>query len=518
MVAGTVRIAYTYRIAARASIQESPTLANRLRLTRTRVAILVVVLAGAAFGGWKATHRGPEPVEVQTAVVQRADLQAKVTANGKIQAQRKVDISATIPGQITHLAVRRGTSSAKGQFLLQIDPAIPAPPRGAARPRSRRSCETSTRRTRRGPGPRGPGAGGGEPQGPHHPNGRSITRGRRWPPRKPRPRRRASRGAGAGHVRRGSRHLVQDGGALAHRRHRHGQACRGGRGGRRRRPEPAGTVLLTVSDMSVVEARSRWTRRRSRPSSSARNRGSGSMRIRTEPSTVVTEVGNSPIVDATGPPNEAIKFKVKIQIKNPPPDVKPGLSVQADILTGFKAQALVVPIQALVVRDIERKPGRGSEARGAARGGGRLPDGGGKARFQAIKTGLLGELSTEVGPGCAAGRRSSPGPSRPCARSSPAIPSSSKSPRRAPARRELSRHVASGAGARSLPGDPSACPAQRPDAPRNHHRRRDPRGRRLGHHRPQRLRPARRSSPSPPTCSSSPSSGSSEVVRSSWTP
>src|SRR4029450_13347403 len=160
MVAGTGWIAYTYQVL---------TLANRLRLTRTRVAILVVLLAGAAFGGWKATHRGPKPVEVQTAIVQRADLQAKVTANGKIQAQRKVDISATIPGQITHLAVREGDRVTKGQFLLQIDPVSP---RATAR-----SSEASRRpppggggpgRAQPGPGPPRHRARGGELPVPDH--------------------------------------------------------------------------------------------------------------------------------------------------------------------------------------------------------------------------------------------------------------------------------------------------------------------------------------------------------------
>jgi multidrug efflux pump subunit AcrA (membrane-fusion protein) len=76
------------------------------------------------------THRGPEPTLVQTARVAREDLQAKVTANGKVQAQRKVDISATIAGQVTHLAVKEGDRVRKGQFLLQIDAANP---RAAAR-------------------------------------------------------------------------------------------------------------------------------------------------------------------------------------------------------------------------------------------------------------------------------------------------------------------------------------------------------------------------------------------------
>src|SRR5207237_6340536 len=60
----------------------------------------------------------------------RQDLQALVSANGRVQAQKKVDISATLPGQITHLAVEEGDAVRKGQLLLQIDPVNP---RAAAR-------------------------------------------------------------------------------------------------------------------------------------------------------------------------------------------------------------------------------------------------------------------------------------------------------------------------------------------------------------------------------------------------
>jgi HlyD family secretion protein len=67
---------------------------------------------------WK---RGPKPTGIQTAQVERQDLQAKVSANGKVQATKKVDISATVPGQVIHLAVREGDFVKKGQFLLQLD-------------------------------------------------------------------------------------------------------------------------------------------------------------------------------------------------------------------------------------------------------------------------------------------------------------------------------------------------------------------------------------------------------------
>ena len=65
----------------------------------------VVVVGIGALVAW---NRRPKPTPVQLATVGREDLQSKVTANGKVQAQRKVEISATIPGQITQLAVDEG--------------------------------------------------------------------------------------------------------------------------------------------------------------------------------------------------------------------------------------------------------------------------------------------------------------------------------------------------------------------------------------------------------------------------
>jgi len=99
---------------------------KRMRIRRRRLAwglgALAVVAAGTA---WFLMNRGPKPTPVQMATVARGDLQAKVTANGKVQAQKKVDMSATIAGQITRLAVEEGDRVTKGQFLLQIDATNP---------------------------------------------------------------------------------------------------------------------------------------------------------------------------------------------------------------------------------------------------------------------------------------------------------------------------------------------------------------------------------------------------------
>jgi HlyD family secretion protein len=56
--------------------------------------------------------------------VTRRDLVAAVTASGKIQPKKKVDLSADITGRITHIAVREGDVVTQGQFLLQIDPTV----------------------------------------------------------------------------------------------------------------------------------------------------------------------------------------------------------------------------------------------------------------------------------------------------------------------------------------------------------------------------------------------------------
>src|SRR5437899_1471412 len=76
---------------------------------------IVAISAGAR------RDRGQE-VRFETAA--RRDLVAAVTASGKIQPKKKVDVSADITGRITKIAVREGDFVKQGQFLIQIDPTI----------------------------------------------------------------------------------------------------------------------------------------------------------------------------------------------------------------------------------------------------------------------------------------------------------------------------------------------------------------------------------------------------------
>ena len=93
------------------------------------VAVVVIGALTAAIRG-----KDKDVPRVTTAKVEKLDLVSKVTANGKIQAQRKVDMSALVMGQIVNLAVKEGDHVKKGQLLLQIDRAqLAAQAAGAAR-------------------------------------------------------------------------------------------------------------------------------------------------------------------------------------------------------------------------------------------------------------------------------------------------------------------------------------------------------------------------------------------------
>src|SRR5437867_6151156 len=89
---------------------------------RKRVVILVVVGVLVVGGGFSAySLRNNKGLPVLTARVEKQDIVAKVTANGKIQAENRVELSALVMGQIVNLAVREGDRVKKGDFLLQID-------------------------------------------------------------------------------------------------------------------------------------------------------------------------------------------------------------------------------------------------------------------------------------------------------------------------------------------------------------------------------------------------------------
>jgi HlyD family secretion protein len=85
------------------------------------ITVGVVILLGAVVGANLWFKRTPG-VTVTVEPVKTRDLEAIVSASGKIQPKRLVNISADTPGRVVDLAVNEGDRIKKGQFLLQIDP------------------------------------------------------------------------------------------------------------------------------------------------------------------------------------------------------------------------------------------------------------------------------------------------------------------------------------------------------------------------------------------------------------
>ena len=92
---------------------------------RMRWSLVGVAVVG--IGAWVATtaaKRNNKATEVRMESVAKRDLVASVTASGQVQPKTKVDVAADLSGRIVRLAVKEGDVVRKGQFLLEIDPAL----------------------------------------------------------------------------------------------------------------------------------------------------------------------------------------------------------------------------------------------------------------------------------------------------------------------------------------------------------------------------------------------------------
>ena len=133
-----------------------------------------------------------------------------------------------------------------------------------------------------------------------------------------------------------------------------------------------GSLLMTVSDMSVVTAEVMVDET---DIVNVKLGQPAEVTIDAIPKKVfhgdVTEIGNNAVVRSTGlattqtttGSQEAKDFKVVVTIKDPPLNLRPGLSTTAKIRTATRNNAVAIPIQALTVRqkaDLETKPKKGT--------------------------------------------------------------------------------------------------------------------------------------------------------------
>ena len=381
--------------------------------------IVLIALGAVAliivFGAISARNRNVPRVTVAKVEVQ--DLVSKVTANGKVQAERKVDLSAVVMGQIVNLAVRNGDRVHKGDFLLQIDrnKAVAEEAGSSAALEgslaSRDSARTELEQARR-----------------------DFERAKKNYEATLLPEAEYQRAKSV-------LDTAQSGFQVAERRVEQNRANLSASRdtlskttvrapiagmvtnlpvkegevtviGTMNNP---GTQLMTISDMSSVEA-VLMVDETDVPSVKLGQKAVLSVEAYPDRTFegAVTEVENSPIAktdsDLQGliTTSDAINFKVRIKVANPPEGIRPGFSVTADVVTGKKSRVLAIPLAAVIIRD---------SPKGEKTVSGRLKTEpgvyalrGGKAVFLPIRLGLSGELMVEIVGGLKQGQQVITGP------------------------------------------------------------------------------------------------------------
>ncbi|MCL1893630.1 MAG: efflux RND transporter periplasmic adaptor subunit [Holophagaceae bacterium] len=380
---------------------------NKKLLIFGGIGLVVLIGVGLAF-------RKDDGMAITTSKVGRENLVSKVSANGKIQAVRKADLSALYSGQVTRLAVNEGDVVKKGQFLLEIDPSrtkAAVDGYGAARQAAMADLDSSKSRYeqarsdfRRAESNWNAGI-ISEAEFENYKTALATAESSVQSLTKRVEQATASlQEAQVSH----SKTVIESpmDGIVTSRRIEEGETAVIGV------QNQPGTVLLTVSDMSQIETELEVDEA---AIPNVKMGQEAEVRIDAYPNKIfkglVTEVGGSPLLSRTGG-QEAIKFKVKVQILDPPDTIKPGLSSQADIFTGTSNDALAIPFQSLVVRDIVLKEGEKFNPGDKREEEGVYLLEGDKVKFVKVETGLTGDMSVEVISGLNEGDTVASGPLR----------------------------------------------------------------------------------------------------------
>jgi HlyD family secretion protein len=359
--------------------------------------LLAILLVGASVGFYMAKNR-TKLTEVQVGKVTKQKLVSIVSASGEIQPKKKVEISASIPGKVVRLGVREGDQVQKDNFLLQIDPlpyqaavnnAVAALNSARAELESAmssmRQAEQTYKRKKQM----------WEEQG--------LISQQEFEQSKTDYDVQVSRVNAAKHQVEQSHATLQSaqndldktivtapmGGTVVQLSVEEGEVAVIGT------MNNPGTVLLTIADLSVMEA-----------DLEVDETDIGSLQIGQE-STItvdafpgkkfkgtVTEIGNSPIQKETGTNQEATDFKVTITLDTPQVYLRPGLTADGEIVTGTRESCLTIPIQALVVRDVSKgntnlpKEDREKEGVFVMKSD--------QVAFETVKTGIMGEMNIEI--------------------------------------------------------------------------------------------------------------------------
>lgn len=423
---------------------------------------LLVLLALLVIGGGAGAYfarQAPQGTRVTTETVQKRDLEAIVSASGKIDPKKTVNISAQSMGRVTQLAVNEGDRVKQGQFLLQIDSvnaesAVRRDEAGLAAARtgleqarvqlrsSQASLDLARKDLKRQQDLWQAGLTTRESLEKVQAEVDVREQDVRAREQEIKTREEQARQQEAGLV--SSRHSLSQArfespfdGIVTRRNVEVGENVLVGT------MNNAGTVLLTIADMSVIEAEVEVDET-DIPLVQFGQIAKVTIDAIPDKSFTgkVTEIGNSPIQATgaqTGGQRTATNFKVVVTLDDRIPDVRPGFSCTAEITTATRAQALSVPIQALTVREMTyddkgtlvRQPPRpprprfqfGPPAATPATAAPELQPGqkreevegvfvvrDGRALFLPVKVGIAGERYFEVANGLSDGDRVVTGP------------------------------------------------------------------------------------------------------------
>lgn len=337
--------------------------------TKKKVLIIAgVVIAVGALGALSLRGGNDRGVQVSTEAVGRRTLVEVVTASGKIEPKRKVDISADISGRVVQVAVEEGQWVNAGALLLRIDPTqyVAAVRRAEASVSQARAREAQARAqlTKAQADAR---------------RAEQLMQTNELVSAADVENARTTAQVAEQELQAARFAVTQAQAALSESRDQLSKttivAPMSGRVTRLNieQGETAvvgtmnnpGSLLLTIADLSVMEAKVEVDET-DVPGLTVGD--SASVKVDAFPNQAfagrVTRIGNSSIqLGAAGQTSDqqSVDYEVVITLDNPPAELRPDLSATAEIVTETRANALSVPILALTVRDAEGKKFRVSD-------------------------------------------------------------------------------------------------------------------------------------------------------------
>jgi HlyD family secretion protein len=336
--------------------------------------VLGVVLAGAAVVAANLYYRRDTGLNVQAEALRARDLEAIVSASGKVQPKRQVNVSANTTGRVTRVAVEEGQRVKAGQFLLEIDPKQleGQMQRGEASVAAAQSSLQSARtQVEQGRANLDLARQNLKRQEDLWKEG-LTTKENLEKAQNDVAIREADLRARTQDIETNEARIRQEQASLSTTRYNLNQiiitAPMDGLVTRRSIEEGetavlgtmnnAGSVLLTIADMSVIEAEVEVDE--TEIPTVALNQ-EAKVTIDAVPDRTfkgrVTEIGNSPIqttstsTQSSGQ-RQATTFKVVVTLEEPVPDIRPGFTCTAEITTARRQNVVSVPIQALTVREM----------------------------------------------------------------------------------------------------------------------------------------------------------------------